>query len=110
MRKRRLGPVQELVLQAVAGGHRYGFDLMDVTGLASGAVYQALAALERAGYVSSRWERPQVAERDKRPRRRYYAMTRTGTRVLAETAERHRTFRRAMPRATSNRDPGYETR
>ena len=108
MGKRRLGPVQEIVLQAVAGGHRYGFDLMDVTGLASGGVYQALAALERAGYVSSRWERPQIAERDKRPRRRYYSITRAGTRVLAEADERYRAFRRATPRPSGNRDPGYE--
>ncbi len=109
MRKRRLGPVQELVLQAVAGGHRYGFDLMDVTGLASGAVYQALAALDRAGYVWSRWEGPQVAERDKRPRRRYYSITRAGTRALEEAAERYGAFQRAMPRATKNLGPGYET-
>ena len=27
-----------------------------------------------------------------------------------KAAERHRAFRRAMPRATRNRDPGYETR
>src|SRR5688572_19862296 len=35
-----------LVLQAIASGYRYGFDVMDVTGLPSGTVYPALRKLE----------------------------------------------------------------
>jgi len=40
------------VLQALADGHRYGFDVIDHTGLPSGTVYPALAMLTRKGLVS----------------------------------------------------------
>ncbi len=109
MRKRSLGHVQAMVLQAIANGRRYGFDLMEATDQTSGAVYQALAALERAGYVRSRWEQPHIAEQDKRPRRRYYAITRAGTRALDEAAARYRAFQRAMPARTKKPEPGYDS-
>jgi DNA-binding PadR family transcriptional regulator len=44
------------VLQAVANGHQHGFDVIAVTGLASGTVYPALRRLEEAGWLESRWE------------------------------------------------------
>ena len=52
-----------LVLQAIARGHRFGFEIVDVTGGATGTVYPALRRLEHAGYVRSEWEREQVASR-----------------------------------------------
>ena len=36
-----------MVLHALARGHRYGFDLLEQTGLTSGTVYPALERLER---------------------------------------------------------------
>lgn len=109
MPPRRLGPVQEEVLYAVASGHRYGFDLMDAAALSSGAVYQALAALERAGYVRSRWEHPDIAERGKRPRRRYYAITGAGKRALADAAERRQAVTRRVP-APGKEEPDFGAR
>ena len=42
------------VLQALAGGLRYGFDIIDATGLPSGTIYPALGKLEDAGLVIAR--------------------------------------------------------
>ena len=103
-----MGRAQERVLQAVATGHRYGFEVMADSGLPSGAVYQALASLERKGYLASQWEDPRIAEQEKRPRRRYYTVTRAGADALAETAERYRSFQQAMPRHLVGEEPGYD--
>jgi DNA-binding PadR family transcriptional regulator len=103
-----MGRAQERVLQAIANGRRYGFEIMVAAGMSSGAVYQALAGLERGGYVRSRWEDPDIAERARRPRRRYYAISRSGEHALAEVAERYRAFQRDMP-ARFSTDPGYDT-
>ena len=70
------------VLDAVAQGHQYGFDVIAVTGLASGTVYPALRRLEEAGYVESRWEDHRVAQREVRPVRKYYEVTESGQTAL----------------------------
>ncbi|MGD8867203.1 MAG: PadR family transcriptional regulator [Gemmatimonadales bacterium] len=72
------------VLQAVAHGYRYGFDIMDATGIPSGTVYPALNRLERNGLLRSRWEAASVAHVEKRPPRRYYSITAAGADVLLE--------------------------
>jgi len=74
-----------LVLQAIARGHRFGFEIVDVTGYPTGTVYPALRRLEHAGLVRSEWEREQLASRDARPQRRYYEITAAGAKAL-ETA------------------------
>ena len=73
-----------LVLRALAEGYRYGFDLMDVTGLASGTVYPMLRRLEALGLVAAQWESEEAAHRDGRPARRYYQLSAQGATVLAE--------------------------
>jgi len=80
------------VLSAVSRSVRHGFDIMDATGLPSGTVYPALGRLERDGYVRSNWESQAVAQREKRPPRRYYEITASGARALAESAEHYRTL------------------
>ena len=80
------------VLGAVSRSIRYGFDIMDATGLPSGTVYPALGRLERDGFVRSKWEAHAVAQREKRPPRRYYEVTASGSRALAESAEHYRTI------------------
>jgi len=80
------------VLHSVAKGARYGFDIMDLTGLKSGQVYRALSQLEEAGLVRSQWEDPDRAVEEKRPRRRYYDVTEAGRDTLRETAERYSVF------------------
>ena len=46
---RRLSITAVCVLQAIADGFQYGFDIIDQTELPSGTVYPALGRLERDG-------------------------------------------------------------
>ncbi len=50
---------------------------------AHGTLYKALARLEDAGLLASRWEDHDVAEREGRPRRRLYRVTSGGQAALA---------------------------
>ena len=42
---------QVSILHAVADGNRFGFEIMDATGLTSGTVYPTLDKLESLGYL-----------------------------------------------------------
>jgi PadR family transcriptional regulator, regulatory protein PadR len=78
------------VLQAIAAGYQYGFDIIDQTGLPSGTVYPALGRLERDGLVRSAWEDEQEAHSEGRPARRYYRLTAPGVKALSEAASFYR--------------------
>lgn len=78
-----------LILHALARGSRYGFDILEDTGLTSGTVYPALEKLERDGFARSKWEDARVARKEKRPPRRYYELTPRGAEVLGQAIERH---------------------
>lgn len=84
----RMTQITAMVLQAIAAGHRYGFDVMDATGLASGTVYPALRRLEEAGLLRGRWEHAGAAHRDGRPPRRLYELTDAGRESLARAAQK----------------------
>ena len=88
------------VLQAVAGGYQYGFDIIDQTGLPSGTVYPALRRLENADYVASKWERQSIAQAEQRPPRKYYEVTKAGRTVLAEARQRFRLLAQFEPLAS----------
>ena len=77
-----------LVLVAIRHGHRYGFDLMDVTGLPDGTVYPILRRLERRGVLESAWEDEERAREEQRPPRKYYRLTELGEESLREVLER----------------------
>ena len=77
------------VLQALAAGYHYGFDIMDATGLPSGTVYPILRRLDGEGLVQSRWEKQAEAQKELRPPRRYYAITATGQTMLAAVVDRY---------------------
>ena len=83
-----------MVLHALARGCIYGFDIMEETGLSSGTIYPALDRLERLGYARSEWEDAAVAQREKRPPRRYFRITRDGALELQNALERHRSLAR----------------
>ena len=95
---RPLGYATLQVLQAIASGYVYGFDIMDATGLPSGTVYPALSKLEESGFVKSKWEDPRVAKREKRPARRSYEITGDGREAVKETIEKYRKVQRLVPR------------
>ena len=88
MRKGYLSYTAVVVLRTVANGYEYGFEIIDVTGLASGTVYPALRRLEDLGYVSSNWEKHEIAQRELRPPRKYYQLTREGEEALREAVKR----------------------
>jgi PadR family transcriptional regulator PadR len=88
-----------VILQAVAHGYGYGFDIMDATGLPSGTVYPALRRMQDAGLITSRWEPQAVAQREQRPPRKYYTLSKTGDRALAEATARYRLTPRPTERA-----------
>jgi PadR family transcriptional regulator, regulatory protein PadR len=63
------------ILHAIAGGSRFGFDIMAATGLTSGTVYPSLDRLERLGLLRSHWEDEKAAHAEGRPPRRYFRLT-----------------------------------
>ena len=81
-----------LILYAVASGHRHGFEIMDVAGLASGTVYPALRRLEREGALASEWETTVRAG----PRRRVYRLTAQGEKLAREAEQRLADARRFL--------------
>ena len=94
-----------LVLQALARGFHYGFDIMDATGLPSGTVYPILRRLDREGLLKSTWEKQATAQREQRPPRRYYEITGDGETMLAEAAARFRVLDHAVPRSARRFKP-----
>ena len=73
---------------------------------AHGTLYRALARMEAGGLLTSRWEDPDIAASEGRPRRRLYRVTGLGeaalTRARAQLAEPVRGSRpAALPLATS---------
>ncbi len=55
------------ILQALAQGYKFGFDIMEVTGLPSGTIYPALRRLEALELVTSDWEQDTTARKEGRP-------------------------------------------
>lgn len=87
-----------LILQALAQGYKFGFDIMQVTGVPSGTIYPALRRLESVDYVTSDWEKDANARKEGRPRRRYYTLTQMGRRQLKESEARMQAVGRLIPR------------
>jgi DNA-binding PadR family transcriptional regulator len=92
------------VLHAVASGTAYGFDIIEVTHLSAGTVYPTLTRMEEDDFLTSAWERVELARAGKRPPRRYYQITRAGIDALNEALERvHALKPIRRPRITSPR-------
>ena len=85
-----------LVLIAIAGGLRHGFDIIDATGLRSGTVYPILRRLEDAALLRSHWEDAHAAHAAGRPPRRYYELTGAGAAVAREAVGRYRGIARVV--------------
>ncbi len=85
---RPLGITSLQILGSIRGGVTYGLDIVTRTGMPSGTVYPTLGRLRKAELIKARWEDQRVAEREGRPRRRYYDLTGEGAKALAEGASR----------------------
>jgi DNA-binding PadR family transcriptional regulator len=93
----RLSHTSALILQTISHGYRYGFDIMDVTGLPSGTVYPALRRLERDQLIQSKWESETLVK--DRPPRKNYRVTRLGNDTLAGAVKRYPLLERLAPEA-----------
>ena len=99
--RRRAGsliPLELSILEAAAElrrsgdeefhGYRLATAVQDLRGArrltAYGTLYKALARLAAEGLLASRWEDPNVAAADGRPRRRFYRLTLEGDGALAD--------------------------
>jgi len=85
---RSLGITSLQILGAIRDGVAYGLDIVTHTGMPSGTVYPTLGRLKKSGLVRASWEDQAIAEREGRPRRRYYELTSDGARALSEGAAR----------------------
>ena len=74
--------VSATILCAIKDGRPYGLDIMDATGLPDGTVYKTLHRMERRGLLRGNWEDAEIAEAERRPRRRYYEVTAEGDEEL----------------------------
>jgi DNA-binding PadR family transcriptional regulator len=79
---RSLGVNTVLILTALDRGVRYGLDIVNRTGMLAGTVYTTLRRLERRGMIAGQWEDAEIAESERRPRRRYYVLTPSGEEAL----------------------------
>ena len=88
--------VSATILCAIKDGRPYGLDIMDATGLPDGTVYKTLHRMERRGLLQGHWEDAEIAEAERRPRRRYYEVTAEGDEELVEVARRFATLARGV--------------
>lgn len=100
----KLSHTAALILQTIDQGCRYGFDIMDQTGLPSGTVYPALRRMEAEGLIASQWESGKRATAEQRPPRKYYRITRSGSQVLEHSQRRYPLLARmvAKPQGRAN--------
>ncbi len=85
----KLSHTAAMILHAIHSGSIYGFGVMEKTGLPSGTVYPALRRLERDNLIQSEWEKQSIADKELRPARKYYRLTRTGRATLEVTQRRY---------------------
>jgi len=94
-----------VILQAVANGYLYGFDIIDITGVPGGTVYPALRRLEESGYLTSKWEKQSISQAEPRPQRRYYELTRAGREALGDAVKRYRLLEQPRLSKVGDRKP-----
>jgi len=85
-----------IVLYGIDRGLRYGFDLIEASGLRAGTVYPILRRLEEAGLLVGAWEPVSRSRAEGRPPRRYYRLTAAGDAKLAEALSRYPGVARAL--------------
>ena len=84
--------------------HGYGIarEMRDQEGARSltahGTLYRALERLEIRGLLASRWEDPEIAAAEERPRRRMYRVTAEGEAAVQAVAESVKTPANALKR------------
>ncbi len=77
-----------MVLQALAAGYRYGFDIAQAVRLRPGSVYQILHRLEEADLAEGAWEDAERARAEGRPSRKYYRLLPDAAELVTEAGRR----------------------
>jgi PadR family transcriptional regulator, regulatory protein PadR len=98
-RELRRGSLELIVLHLLVPGEAYGYEIVSklvaqtggVLEVTDGTLYPVLYRLERAGFVSVRWETP-----DRGVPRKYYRLTDAGREELAQLTREWTTFANAM--------------
>jgi DNA-binding PadR family transcriptional regulator len=102
---RPLGFATVSILNAIRSGHRYGIEIMEETELGGGTIYKLLHRLEQKRMIAGVWEDAEIAERERRPRRRYYRLNREGEDALADALRRYGALARRGSRSGGTRAP-----
>jgi transcriptional regulator len=97
------GSAELLVLSLLDGRPRHGYDISKLIQVRSGgalkfhvtSLYPLLYRLEKRGWVDGRW-----VEKAEQRRRRYYALTPEGRKVLRAQRKNWKTFVAAISRVT----------
>lgn len=100
-RELKRGSLELIVLHLLGGGEAYGYEIVskltaETNGaleVTDGTLYPVLYRLERAGYVTVRWETP-----DRGVPRKYYRLTDAGRDELERLTHEWTTFARALNR------------
>lgn len=100
-RELRRGTLELIVLHLLAPGEAYGYEIVaklaertnGVLEVTDGTLYPVLYRLERAGFVTVRWETP-----ERGVPRKYYRLTAAGRAELTQLEEEWTTFAKAMAR------------
>jgi PadR family transcriptional regulator PadR len=93
----RRGVVEYCVLSLIEPEPRYGFEITQMLGgdgrllITEGSVYPLLGRLRSDGLVSTEWR-----ESTSGPPRRYYKLTASGRRALADFRQEWQQFRQAV--------------
>ena len=98
-RELRRGSLELIVLHLLAAGEAYGYEIVSKltaeTGgaleVTDGTLYPVLYRLERAGFVTVRWETP-----ERGVPRKYYQLTSAGQEELARLTREWMTFAATM--------------
>jgi PadR family transcriptional regulator PadR len=101
VRELKRGSLELIVLHLLDGGEAYGYEIVskltaETNGaleVTDGTLYPVLYRLERAGFVSVRWETP-----ERGVPRKYYRLTDPGREELARLTHEWTSFARAMAR------------
>lgn len=93
----KLSHTAAMILQAIHAGYKYGFSVMEMTGLPSGTVYPAMRRLERDDLIRPQWEKQSIADSEQRPPRKYYKLTTSGIASLEFSRKRYPLLERLIP-------------
>jgi PadR family transcriptional regulator PadR len=106
-RELKRGSLELIVLHLLEAGEAYGYEIVakltartnGVLGVTDGTLYPVLYRLERAGFVSVRWETP-----ERGVPRKYYRLTSSGRDELVRLRHEWNAFAGAMAKLLANEE------